>query len=261
MSDYEARFSGVRRLFSAEGVGRLRRAHVCVIGIGGVGSWAVEALARSGIGALTLVDLDDICVSNINRQVHALDGAVGRPKVEAMAERARAIHPECSITPIHAFFTETNADEILQTRFDYVLDAIDSPSRKCLLIASCRERSIPVFVVGGSGGRRSPTALKVSDLAFSTHDRLLQAVRSTLRSEFGFPRNGKPFGIDCLFSPEPVVYPRQDGSVCAEPEPGSNLRLDCDSGYGTACFVTGAFGFAAAGHIVEKIAREPEATK
>lgn len=261
MSDYEARFSGIRRLFSAGGLERLRRAHICVIGIGGVGSWAVEALARSGVGSLTLVDLDDICISNINRQLHAVDGSVGQPKVQVMAERIRSISPGCSVSPVHAFFTEANAREILQTRFDYVLDAIDSPSKKCLLIASCRERSIPVFVVGGAGGRRNPTALKISDLAFSTHDRLLQAVRSTLRSEFGFPGHGKPFGIDCVFSTEPVVYPRQDGTVCAEREPGSNLRLDCDSGYGTASFVTGAFGFAAAGYIVEKLAGESEPKK
>jgi tRNA A37 threonylcarbamoyladenosine dehydratase len=261
MSDYEARFSGVRRLFSADGLERLGRAHVCVVGIGGVGSWAVEALARSGLGALTLVDLDDICVSNINRQVHALDGAIGRPKIEAMAERARAINPGMSITPVHAFFNEANASDILQGRFDYVLDAIDSPSRKCLLIASCRERSFPVFVVGAAGGRRSPSALKISDLAFSTHDRLLLAVRSTLRSKFHFPRHGKAFGIDCVFSTEPVVYPQPDGTVCAEHEPGASLRLDCNSGYGTACFVTGAFGFAAAGHIVQKIAGETAASR
>src|SRR5262245_59757230 len=195
MSDYEARFSGIRRLYSSDGLERLRRAHVCVIGIGGVGSWAVEAFARSGIGSLTLVDLDDLCVSNINRQIHALDRTVGRPKVQVMAERIHAVSPGCSVTPVHAFFTEANAHELLQTRFDYVLDAIDSPSKKCLLITSCRERSIPVFVVGAAGGRRNSTALKVSDLAFSTHDPLLQAVRSTLRSEFSFPRQGKPFGV------------------------------------------------------------------
>lgn len=255
MSDYESRFSGVRRLFGVEGLQRLQRAHVCVIGIGGVGSWAVEALARSGIGALTLVDLDDVCVSNVNRQIHALDGAIGAPKVETMAERMRAINPECSVHPLHAFFTKSTASEILQTRFDYVLDAIDNSSKKCLLIASGRDRAIPVFVVGGAGGRRDATALKISDLALSTHDRLLAEVRSQLRNEFGFPRGEKQlFGVDCVYSLEPVLYPQQDGTVCSQREPGSILRLDCDSGYGTACFVTGAFGFTAAGHIVQQIA-------
>jgi len=253
-SDYESRFSGVRRLFGTEGQQRLQRARVCVVGIGGVGSWAVEALARSGIGALTLVDLDDICVSNVNRQIHALDGTIGQPKIEAMAARARAINPDCAVTPVHAFFTEATAPEILQPRFDYVLDAIDSPSKKCLLIAACRERSLPVLVVGGAGGRRDPTALKITDLARCTHDRLLTEVRSQLRASFGFPRGEKNFGIDCVHSPEPMLYPRQDGTVCATREPGSTLRLDCESGYGTACFVTGAFGFAAAAHVVRKIA-------
>jgi tRNA A37 threonylcarbamoyladenosine dehydratase len=254
MKDDDARFSGIGRLFGVEGSRRLHRAHVCVVGIGGVGSWAVEALARSGVGALTLVDLDDICVSNVNRQIHALDGEIGRPKVEAMAQRVRAIHPGCAVRPLHAFFTESNADEILRPRFDYVLDAIDSISKKCLLIAKCREKKVPVFVVGGAGGRRHATALHISDLAHSSHDRLLAQVRSTLRGEHGFPRGEKAFGIDCVYSRERLHYPRSDGTVCAQREPGNALRLDCESGYGTASFVTGAFGFAAAGHIVEKIA-------
>jgi tRNA A37 threonylcarbamoyladenosine dehydratase len=254
IKDYDARFSGIGRLFGVEGLRRLQRAHVCVVGIGGVGSWAVEALARSGIGALTLVDLDDICVTNVNRQLHALDGSIGQPKAEAMARRARAINPDCAVRPLHAFFTESNANEILETRFDYVLDAIDSISKKCLLIAKCREKDIPVIVVGGAGGRRNPTELHISDLAHSSHDRLLAQVRSTLRGEHGFPRGEKAFGIDCVYSRERLLYPRSDGTVCAQREPGTALRLDCESGYGTACFVTGAFGFAAAGHIVESIA-------
>jgi tRNA A37 threonylcarbamoyladenosine dehydratase len=254
MNEPSERFSGIARLFSADGLERLRRAHVCVVGIGGVGSWAVEALARSGLGALTMVDLDDVCLSNVNRQVHALDGAVGRPKVEVMAKRVQAINPACALHSLHTFFTARNAQEILQTPFDYVLDAIDNPAQKCLLIASCRDRRIPILVAGAAGGRRDPANLRVADLAFSTHDRLLQAVRSKLRSEFGFPQRREPFGVDCVFSPESVVYPRSDGSVCAKPESGSILRLDCASGYGTACFVTGAFGFVAAAHVVQAIA-------
>ena len=254
MDDYDQRFGGVRRLFGSEAFPRLRRAHVCVVGVGGVGSWAVEALARSGIGALTLVDLDDVCVTNVNRQVHALDGEIGRTKIDVMASRAQAINPGCTLRPLHTFFTETNAAEILETRFDYVLDAIDNPDKKCLLIASCRDRGLPVMVVGGAGGRQNPGGLKIADLARSSHDRLLAGVRSKLRGEFGFPRGDQPFGIDCIYSPEPVLYPQQDGTVCPKREEGSTLRLDCETGYGTACFVTGTFGFAAAGHIVQKIA-------
>ena len=259
MTDQDARFSGIIRLFGQAGAERLRAAHVCVVGIGGVGSWAVEALARSGVGTLTLVDMDDICVTNINRQIHALDGTIGRTKVEVMAERARAINPSIVLHPQHAFFTEATAAELLQPPFDFVLDAIDNPAKKCLLIAACRERNIPILVVGGAGGRKDPLALKISDLSLATHDRLLVAVRSALRDDHGFPSGAKKhFGIDCLFSPEPVQYPQSDGTVCAQREKGLALRLNCASGYGTASFVTGAFGLAAAGHIVRHIVeREP----
>jgi tRNA A37 threonylcarbamoyladenosine dehydratase len=258
MNGYEARFSGIGRLFGTDGLERLRRAHVCVVGLGGVGSWAVEALARSGIGELTLIDLDDICVSNVNRQLHALDGELGKPKVEVMAQRVRAINPDCQVHALQAFFLKSNADEILQTKFDAVLDAIDSPSRKAWLIAACRERGILVLTTGAAGGRRDPTALEVIDLAFSSHDRLLEEVRGKLRRKHGFPRGDKPFGVECVVSREPVVYPKVDGSVCTQRGDSNDLRLDCNSGYGTASFVTGAFGFAAAGRIIQRIAGEPD---
>src|SRR5690242_9578624 len=181
MDQYRKRFSGVARLFGAEAMERLRRAHVCVIGLGGVGSWTVEALARSGIGELTLVDLDDVCISNVNRQLHALDGELGKPKVEVLTYRVRAINPLCEVHPVRGFFLKSNAAELLQARYDYVLDAIDSPSRKAVLIASCRERGLPVLTTGAAGGRQDPTAIEIVDLAFSSHDRLLQEVRRKLR--------------------------------------------------------------------------------
>lgn len=253
-SDYSARFGGIGRLFGSDSLERLHRAHVCVVGIGGVGSWAVEALARSGVGSLTLVDLDDICTTNVNRQIHALNGTVGAPKVEAMAERIRAINPTAQVNPVHAFFNEATAAVILTPQFDFVLDAIDNPPKKALLIARCRERELPVLVMGGAGGRRDPLALRTGDLAHSSHDRLLTAVRSALRKDHGFPVGEKKrFGIDCLYSPEPVMFPQSDGTVCPKREDGSTLRLDCERGYGTACFVTGAFGLAAAAHIVGQI--------
>jgi len=254
MHHYERRFSGIGRLYGTEGLDRIRRAHACVIGLGGVGSWAVEALARSGIGELTLVDLDDVCINNVNRQLHALEGELGKPKVDAMARRVRAINPDCVVHPVQAFFLRSNADEILQGRFDYVLDAFDSPARKCLLIALCRERTIPVITTGASAGRRDPTAVEVTDLAFSSHDRLLQEVRKKLRTRHGFPRGERPFGVECVVSRETVVYPGKDGMVRTEPGPEPDLRLDCDTGFGTASFVTGTFGFVAAGRIVQSIA-------
>jgi tRNA threonylcarbamoyladenosine dehydratase len=253
MGHYEQRFGGLRRLFGDVGQRRLRRAHVCVVGLGGVGSWAVEALARSGIGELTLVDLDDVCVSNVNRQLHAVDGELGKPKVEVLARRSKAINPECIVHPVQAFFLKSNASEILRAGFDYVLDAIDSPARKCLLIALCRERAIPVITVGASAGRRDPTAVEVLDLAFSSHDRLLQEVRKKLRTRHGFPRQGD-FSVECVVSREPVVYPTRDGSICAAPGADPDLRLDCDSGFGTASFVTGTFGLVAASRVVQNIA-------
>jgi tRNA A37 threonylcarbamoyladenosine dehydratase len=253
MNAYQARFGGVGRLFGAHGLERLRGAHVAVIGLGGVGSWAVEALARSGIGRLTLVDLDDVCVGNVNRQLHALDGEWGKPKVEVMARRARAINPECEVHPIQAFFLKSNGEELFREGFDYVLDAIDSPARKCLLIALCRANSIPVITTGASAGRRDPTAIQVADLAFSSHDRLLQEVRKKLRVRHGFPRGAQPFGVECVISREPVVYAKPDGSVCHQPGAKKDLRLDCDSGFGTASFVTGTFGLVAASRIVQNL--------
>jgi tRNA A37 threonylcarbamoyladenosine dehydratase len=250
MNDVEVRFGAIARLIGQDGLDRMRHAHVGVVGIGGVGSWAVEALARSGIGALTLVDLDEVCVTNINRQIHALDGAVGRPKVEVMAERVRAIHPDCRVQAVPQFFTEATANEILQTHFDALIDAIDTVSNKCRLIAECRSRNIPMVVCGGAGGRRDPTQVRVADLADTTHDHLLQKVRERLRKEYGFPRGGEKFGVDCVFSREPPVHPRAGGSVCAKRDPGAEPRLNCDRGYGTASFVTGTFGFTAAARVI-----------
>lgn len=253
-TDYQARFGGIGRLYGAAALDRLRPAHVCVVGVGGVGSWAVEALARSGIGELTLIDLDDVCVSNTNRQLPALTAEVGKPKVEVLAERIPGINPECRVHSRVEFFTGSNASELLGVRFDFLLDAIDNVANKSLLIASARAKGIPVITTGGAGGRRDPTALQVTDLAFSTHDPLLQQLRKKLRGEHGFPLNKtEPFGVDCVFSPEPLLYPRPDGTVCRTRDPDADFRLNCESGYGTATFVTGAFGFAAAGQIVRRL--------
>jgi tRNA threonylcarbamoyladenosine dehydratase len=258
MDPYQKRFSGLGRLVGVAGLEQLRRAHVCIVGLGGVGSWAVEALARSGVGELTLVDLDDICISNVNRQLHALDGELGKPKVEVMARRVQAINPQCVVHPLQSFFLKSNAEQILEPAFDGVLDAIDALSLKCLLLALCRQRGLTVVTVGGAGGRRDPTAVEVNDLAFSSHDTLLQEVRRCLRREHGFPRGDQAFGIDCVFSRETPVYPAEDGSVCAERPASPDLRLDCQSGFGTASFVTGTFGLVAASRIVHRLSARAE---
>ena len=251
MSD--ERFGGIARLVSAAGLARLRAAHVCVVGIGGVGSWTVEALARSGVGALTLVDLDEVCVTNVNRQIHALDGTVGRAKVDVMAERVRLIYPDCRVMAVAEFFTEGNAARLLAPNFSFVVDAIDSVANKCRLLALCRERKLPVIACGAAGGRLDAAAVRIADLADVTHDRLLAEVRKRLRKEFAFPPLGDPLGVPCVFSPETPVTP--EPPTCASDEPSSlaPARLNCEWGYGSATFVTGTFGFAAAGWVVRKL--------
>jgi tRNA A37 threonylcarbamoyladenosine dehydratase len=262
VSDFPARFGGVARLYGKAALERLRAAHVCIVGVGGVGSWVVEALARSGIGALTLIDLDDVCVTNVNRQLPALDGQIGRPKIDVLAERVRFIQPECRIELVADFFSAANAADLLAPRYDFVVDAIDKMTNKCLLISGCRERELPVLTVGGAGGKRDGTAVRVCDLARSEQDLLLQLVRRKLRRDFGFPRDPRQdFGVPCVYSPEKPVFPWSNGTCAAEPEPGGeSLTLDCASGFGTATFVTGAFGFAAAGEIVRRIALGQGAT-
>jgi tRNA A37 threonylcarbamoyladenosine dehydratase len=254
-SDYQQRFSGLGRLYGAASLERLRTAHVCIIGVGGVGSWSVEALARSGVGALTLIDLDDVCITNVNRQLPALDGQVGRPKINVLADRVGLISPECRVTCHADFFTPATADALLEPGYDYVIDATDKLANKCAIITGCKERGIPVLTSGSAGGRRDGTAVRVTDLAFSIQDELLRQVRRKLRREFDYPRDPKAdFGVRCVFTPEPPLYPWANGTCSVEPEPGSSLTLDCASGFGTATFITGAFGFAAAGEVVRHLA-------
>lgn len=253
MDDFPLRFGGIARLLGSRGLERLRQTHVAVIGIGGVGSWAAEALARSGVGALTLVDLDDLCLTNVNRQVHACDSQIGRPKVLAMKDRIASIHPGCQVYAESAFFTAENADDLLGRGFHALVDAIDSVRHKALLVARAKALGLPLVVSGGAGGKSQPTSIRCGDLGLSEHDPLLKKLRRLLREEHDFPPPGQAFGVDCVYSLERQVFPWADGRVCAEAEPGSSLRLDCASGFGTASFVTGAFGFAAAARIVERI--------
>ncbi len=253
--DYTNRFGGMSRLFGRGALERLRAAHVCVVGVGGVGSWSVEALARSGIGAITMIDLDDVCVTNVNRQLPALDGQMGRPKVAVLAERVRAIHPGCRVEAVEEFFTESTAERLLEPRYSFVIDAIDRLFNKCLLLASCHRRGLPALTIGGAGGKRDATAVRTADLAQSQHDELLRQVRRELRREYGFPRgNDVHFGIPCVYSPEEPSYPWSNGEVCATKEPDMDLAMDCASGFGSASFVTGVFGLAAAGEVVKRLA-------
>jgi tRNA A37 threonylcarbamoyladenosine dehydratase len=252
MSESE-RFSGIARLVGDSGLERLRAAHVCVVGIGGVGSWAVEALARSGIGELTLVDLDDVCISNINRQLHALDGEIGKPKVEVMARRVQAINPACKVHPMQQFFTAKSAEEILAPRYTYIFDAIDHILNKSLLISRAVAKGIPIITAGAAGGRRRPEFVRVADLTDVTNDRLLQLVRKELRKNFGFAKKRTAFfNVPAIYSSEPPVL-TAGAAACEEHPSGSELRITCDTGYGTASFVTGAFAFVGVAFIVNEI--------
>jgi len=251
----DPRFGGIARLYGRDGLLRLASAHVCVVGVGGVGSWSVEALARSGVGAITLIDLDEVCITNVNRQLPAMNDTVGRPKVEVLAERVRLINPLCEVHLKQEFFTGSSASRLLGHPFDWVIDAIDVPLNKCLLLATCRQQGVPVLTVGGAGGKRDATAVRVSDLGQSGHDPLLKVVRRDLRRVHGFSAPpGEAMGIPCVFSAEPPIYPWADGTVCQTREQGGTLTMDCASGFGAATFVTGVFGFAAAGEVVRRIA-------
>lgn len=251
------RFGGIDRLYGRGALQRFAGAHVTVVGIGGVGSWAVEALARSGIGRLTLIDADDLCVSNTNRQLPALEGQYGRAKVEAMAERCRAINPRIGLDLRAQFLTPANLDELLGTPCDLVLDACDSFRSKVEAIAHCRRRKQPIVTVGSAGGRSDVTQIRVRDLSRTEHDAMLSLIRRKLRGEFNFPKNhDRYFGVPAVYSLENVRYPQADGSVCGvrpSLEKDAALKLDCGAGLGAATHVTGAFAFAAVGKVLEML--------
>jgi tRNA A37 threonylcarbamoyladenosine dehydratase len=250
------RFAGIDRLYGVGSAARLARAHVCVVGIGGVGSWTTEALARSGIGRLTMIDADDVCVSNTNRQSHALEGAYGRAKVDVVAERARAINPQLEVEAVAEFLTSTNLEALLGRGYDAVVDACDALKIKVDMIAFCRRRKIPIVVSGSAGGRRDPTLIAARDLSKTEHDILLGIVRRKLRDDYGWTRNPKRyFGVQAVFSRENVNYPQADGTVCKTrtPDAEGGLKLDCSGGLGAAMHVTATFGMVAAARVIERL--------
>jgi len=258
----DERFRGIDRLYGSGSAARLAAAHVCIVGIGGVGSWAVEALARSGVGKLTLIDADDICLSNTNRQLHALDGEYGRNKVDVMAERARAINPAIEVDAIAEFLTRSNLESLLDRGYDLVLDCCDAFRVKVEMIAWCRRRKIPLIVSGSAGGRTDPTLISVRDLSKTEHDAMLALIRKKLREDFNFPRGPKRyFGVQAVYSLQNVRYPQADGSVCGT-RPNvtgeAGLKLDCGGGLGAATHVTAAFAFAAVSRAIERLLRKSD---
>ncbi|MGM0595250.1 MAG: tRNA cyclic N6-threonylcarbamoyladenosine(37) synthase TcdA [Pseudomonadota bacterium] len=252
--DYSQRFGGIERLYGVEAAGYIRDSHFCVVGIGGVGSWVVEALARSGVGAITFIDHDDIAISNTNRQLHTLDNTIDRSKSEVMAERVRAINPDCNVNAIDDLLSETNIEKYIDSGFDYVIDAIDSIRHKTALIYYCKRNKIPVITTGGAGGITDPTRIEVVDLSRTHNDPLAAKVRAKLRSDYGWSRNPKSrFGVDCVFSSEQHKYPKEDGSVCQRKPGVAGATLDCNMGYGSATFVTASFGFVAVSRAIDKL--------
>lgn len=251
--DAERRFGGVRRLYGSAALERFRNAHVGVVGIGGVGSWAAEALARSAIGQITLIDLDMVAESNVNRQIHALGEAFGRAKTDAMAERLLAINPACKVYRIEDFVSPENLDRMLDNNFDYLIDAIDQVRTKAAMIAGCTARRIPIITAGGAGGQTDPSRIEIADLSRTIQDPLLSKVRALLRKEYGFTReSGKKFGIPAVFSSEPVRYP-DAGTACQTS--GAPAGLNC-AGYGSSVCVTASFGLFAASETLRHLAAE-----
>ena len=257
------RFAGIDRLYGVGSVERHAAARVAVVGMGGVGSWVVEALVRSGVGHLTLIDADDICVSNTNRQLPAMAGQYGRNKAVAMAERCRAINPRIVLDLRPQFLTPANLGELLDVPGDLVLDACDSFRSKVEAIAYCRRRKQPIITVGSAGGRSDVTQIRVRDLSRTEHDAMLSLIRKKLRGEFNFPKNhDRYFGVPAVYSLENVRYPQADGSVCGiRPQLGKDeaLKLDCGAGLGAATHVTGAFAFAAVGKAIELLLKPKRA--
>lgn len=244
--DLERRFGGLRRLYGPAGYEALRGLRLAVVGLGGVGSWAVEALARSGVAALTLVDLDHVAESNINRQVQALSSSLGQHKGEALLARVAEIHPGCEVRVIDAFVEPGNWPALLEgAALDGLIDACDQVKAKAALAAWALQQRVAFVSVGAAGGKQRPEALELADLAETTHDPLLASLRARLRREQAAPRSGR-MGLRCVFSREAVARPEQNGEACAV-----DGSLNC-AGYGSSVMVTGAFGFAAAAELVQQ---------
>ncbi|WP_420884869.1 tRNA threonylcarbamoyladenosine dehydratase [Achromobacter mucicolens] len=261
-ADLDRRFGALSRLYGPEAPSRIRNAHVAVAGLGGVGSWTVEALARCGVGALTLIDLDHIAESNVNRQIHALSSTLGQSKVDAMAERVLAINPECRITRVDDFVSPENVGEVLPGPYTVIIDCTDQAAAKIAMILHARALGVPMLLCGGAGGKTDPLALRAGDLSGAVNDALLSKLRNKLRREHGFPRasdkNGKALkrvpkmGVHALWFDQPAIFP----DAWTRPREGEddmgasglNLApqgLSC-AGYGSVVTVTAAMGMAAA---------------
>jgi len=256
-ADVERRFGGIARLYGPGALARFRAAHVCIVGVGGVGSWIVEALARSAIGELTLIDLDHVAESNINRQIQALSSTLGQAKVGALAERVAQINPACTVHLVEEFISPDNQQQMMAGKgFDFVIDAIDNVKAKAALIAYCSNHDIKIITIGSAGGQTDPTRIEVRDLTKTEQEPLLKMVRKRLRSQYNFPRSIKTkFNVDAVFSMEPLALPENDTSCGIDAGADGVTGLNC-AGYGSSIVVTASFGMIAAGHVLNRLAAQ-----
>lgn len=250
-ADLQRRFGGLERLYGMAGAAAIRSSHVAVVGIGGVGSWAAESLARSGVGTLTLIDLDHIAVSNINRQIHALDRTLGQAKVLAMRERIAQIYRGCRVHAVEEFVEPDNWPQLLPAGVDAVIDACDQVKAKTAMARWARQAKAVFISCGAAGGKRLAHRVDIDDLANTTHDPLLAQLRYRLRKHHGAPKEGKRIGIACVFSREAVAPPDASCTIAGE----GDGTLNCH-GYGSVVSVTATFGQCAAGWILDTLARE-----
>ncbi|WP_029880119.1 tRNA cyclic N6-threonylcarbamoyladenosine(37) synthase TcdA [Simiduia agarivorans] len=252
---YQQRFAGIGRLYGQRALEALASAHCVVIGIGGVGSWAAEALARSGVGEITLIDMDEICVTNTNRQLHTLTTTIGASKGEVMAERLRGINPEITLHVIDDFVEPENVALRLTKAHHCVLDCIDSAFVKAAIIGHCKRQKIPVITAGSSGGKTDPRQISTLDLAKTTNDPLLAKTRNNLRRLYHFSRNPKRnFSVEAVYSTEQLKFPTPEGGVCENKSAlGESVKLDCSGGLGAITMVTASFGMVMASRAVEKL--------
>jgi len=247
-TDYLKRFAGVGRLYGERSLIKFSGSHLAIVGLGGVGSWVAEALARSGVGWLTLMDLDEICISNTNRQLHTLTSTYTKSKAETLKKRLQEINPELKVNIIDNFFTQQTIETFFIANYDYVFDCIDGVSNKCVLISECRKRSLPIITIGAAGGKRDPMQIKIADLGKSFNDGLMLRVKKKLRREFGFPSGKGKLGVASVFSPEEPIVPEASAGVC---------KLDCGEGLGSTTAITGSFGFFAVAHVLKELSTGP----